>query len=73
MREASIAATDYWFNTLNKAVLRAPRPAANSRSRRISDSSGHAACQNGTEAYVSGSDSELGEMPATRWNARQVS
>ena len=40
MREASIAATDYWFNTLNKPVLRAPKAAANSRSRRISDSSG---------------------------------
>ena len=38
MREASIAATDYWFNTLNKPVLRAPKAAANSRSRRISDS-----------------------------------
>lgn len=32
MREASIAATDYWFNTLNKSVLRAPKAAANSRS-----------------------------------------
>lgn len=40
MREASIAATDYWFNTLNKPVLRAPKAATNSRSRRISDSSG---------------------------------
>lgn len=40
MREASIAATDYWFNTLNKPVLRAPKAAANSRSRCISDSSG---------------------------------
>lgn len=31
MREASIAATDYWFNSLNKAVLRAPKAALNSR------------------------------------------
>ncbi|CNJ01869.1 Uncharacterised protein [Yersinia bercovieri] len=30
MREASIAATDYWFNTLNKPVLRAPKAAVNS-------------------------------------------
>ena len=40
MREASIAATDYWFNTLNKPVLRAPKAVANSRSQRISASSG---------------------------------
>lgn len=46
MREASIAATDYWFNTLNKPVLRAPKAAANSRSRRISD----AVNQNGKES-----------------------
>ncbi len=27
MREASIAATDYWFNTLNRPLLRAPKAA----------------------------------------------
>ena len=29
MREASIAATDYWFNTLNRPLLRAPKAAIN--------------------------------------------
>ena len=38
MREASNVATDYWFNTLNKTVLRAPKASLNIRSRRISDS-----------------------------------
>ena len=54
MREASIAATDYWFNTLNKPVLRAPKAAANSRSRRISDSSGMRLIRTEKKAYVSG-------------------
>ncbi|EDW8633057.1 GNAT family N-acetyltransferase, partial [Salmonella enterica subsp. enterica] len=40
MREASIAATDYWFNTLNKTVLRAPKAAGNIRSKSISIGSG---------------------------------
>lgn len=40
MREASNAAMDYWFNSLNKSMLRAPKAAINSRSRRLSDSSG---------------------------------
>ncbi|MCU6164795.1 GNAT family N-acetyltransferase [Enterobacter roggenkampii] len=74
MREASIAATDYWFNTLNKSVLRAPKAAANSRSRRISDSSGMRLIRTEKKAYVSGMlDSELWEITRDEWNARQVS
>jgi len=74
MREASIAATDYWFNTLNKPVLRAPKAAANSRSRRISDSSGMRLIRTEKKAYVSGMlDSELWEITRDEWNARQVS
>ena len=74
MREASIATTDYWFNTLNKSVLRAPKAAANSRSRRISDSSGMRLIRTEKKAYVSGMlDSELWEITRDEWNARQVS
>lgn len=40
MREACNAATDYWFNSLNKTILRAPKAALNNRSKRISQSSG---------------------------------
>lgn len=73
MREASIAATDYWFNTLNKPVLRAPKATANSRSRRISDSSGMRLIKTEQKAYVSGVlDSELWEITRDEWNARQV-
>jgi RimJ/RimL family protein N-acetyltransferase len=74
MREASIAATDYWFNTLNKPVLRAPKAVANSRSQRISASSGMHALIRTEKAYVSGLlDSGLWEITREEWNARYVS
>ncbi len=73
MREASNVATDYWFNTLNKTVLRAPKAALNSRSRRISDSSGMRLIRTEKKEYVSGLlDSELWEITRDEWNARQV-
>lgn len=70
MREASIAATDYWFNTLNKPVLRAPKAALNQRSQRISASSGMRLIRTEKKAYVSGElDSELWEITREEWNA----
>lgn len=73
MREASIAATDYWFNILNKQVLRAPKAAVNSRSQRISVSSGMRLIKTVKQEYVSGLlDSELWEITRDEWNARQV-
>jgi len=74
MREASIAATDFWFNTLNKPVLRAPKAAANARSQRISASSGMRLVRTEKKPYVSGLlDSELWEITRDEWNARYVS
>lgn len=74
MREASIAATDYWFNTLNQPVLRAPKAAVNSRSQRISASSGMRLIRTEKKEYVSGLlDSELWEITRDEWNARQTS
>ncbi|EEQ06290.1 GNAT family N-acetyltransferase [Yersinia bercovieri] len=74
MREASIAATDYWFNTLNKPVLRAPKAAVNSRSQRISASSGMRLIRTDKKEYVSGQlDSDLWEITRDEWNARQIS
>ncbi|MGG5837144.1 MULTISPECIES: GNAT family N-acetyltransferase [Enterobacteriaceae] len=74
MREASIAATDYWFNTLNKPVLRAPKAALNQRSQRISASSGMRLIKTEKKAYVSGElDSELWEITREEWNALQRS
>ena len=54
MREASIAATDYWFNVLNKPVLRAFKAAVNSRSQRISINSGMRLVKTVKKEYVSG-------------------
>lgn len=73
MREASIAATDYWFNVLNKPVLRAPKAAVNSRSQRISVSSGMRLIKTVEKEYVSGLlDSELWEITHDEWNAPRV-
>lgn len=70
MREASIAATDFWFNTLNKPLLRAPKAAVNERSQRISSSSGMRLVRTEKKAYVSGElDSELWEITREEWNA----
>ena len=70
MREASIAATDYWFNVLNKPVLRAPKAALNTRSQRISTSSGMRLIRTEKKEYVCGVlDSELWEITQEEWNA----
>jgi RimJ/RimL family protein N-acetyltransferase len=72
MREASIVATDYWFNTLNKPILRAPKAALNNRSRCISVSSGMRLIRTEKKEYVSGVlDSELWEITREEWNARR--
>lgn len=74
MREASIAATDYWFNTLNKPVLRAPKAADNIRSQRISTSSGMRLIRTEKKQYVSGLiNSELWEITREEWNAHHLS
>jgi RimJ/RimL family protein N-acetyltransferase len=70
MREACDAVTDYWFNTLNKPVLRAPKAVDNTRSKRISESSGMRLIGTGKKQYVSGLlDSELWEITREEWNA----
>lgn len=70
MREACNVVTDYWFNTLNKPVLRAPKAAMNARSRQISRSSGMRLVRTEKKAYVSGIlDSELWEITREEWNA----
>ena len=74
MREASIAATDYWFNVLKKPLLRAPKASVNARSQRISQSSGMRLVRTEKKAYVSGMlDSELWEITCDEWNALQRS
>ena len=73
MNEACNVVTDYWFNTLNKAVLRAPKAAFNSRSKRISESSGMRLIRTEKKEYVSGLlESELWEITREEWNARKI-
>lgn len=73
MREASIAATHYWFNTLNKPVLRAPKAAENSRSKQISVSSGMRLIKTEKTQFVCGFlDAELWEITREEWNARHL-
>lgn len=72
MREACEAATDYWFNTLNKPLLRAPKAAGNLRSKHISAASGMRLIRTEKKAYVSGIlDSELWEITREEWNAQR--
>ncbi len=71
MHEASIAVTDYWFNTLKRDILRAPKAADNHRSRAISESSGMRLIRTEKKQYVSGwLMSELWEITRDEWNAR---
>lgn len=54
-------------------MLRAPKATFNSRSKRISDSSGMRLIRTEEKEYVSGLlDSELWEITRDEWNARQV-
>jgi len=74
MREASVAATDFWFNTLKKPVLRAPKAAVNLRSQTISTSSGMRLIKTEKVQFVCGLlDSELWEITRDEWNARHSS
>ncbi|EPY4500506.1 GNAT family N-acetyltransferase [Salmonella enterica subsp. enterica serovar Rubislaw] len=74
MREASIAATNFWFNTLKKPVLRAPKAALNAPSQKISASSGMRLIKTEKVQFVCGIlDSELWEITRDEWNARHSS
>ncbi len=71
MAEASDAVTDYWFETLDRPVLRAPKAAANVRSRRISERSGMRLIETDERDYVSGRlTSEVWEITRDEWRAR---
>jgi len=61
MSEACHAATDFWFNTLQQPLLRAPKAKANRASQRISEKSGMRIIQEGIGEYHSG------DIPTTLW------
>jgi len=70
--EASLAVTDYWFEVLQKPVLRAPKASANQASRRISIKQGMRIVSRGKRDYVSGRwPSETWEITAEEWQRRK--
>jgi RimJ/RimL family protein N-acetyltransferase len=71
MTEACSAVTDYWFETLERPVLRAPKAAANLPSRRISERSGMRLIRTKDLDYVSGRlPSEIWEITREEWRGR---
>jgi len=72
MTEASVAVTDYWFETLGRPVLRAPKAIVNEPSRRISESSGMRVIKTEERDYVSGRLlAETWEIAREEWRRRR--
>ena len=72
MTEACEAVTDFWFNTLNFPVLRAPKAIANVASRRISEKQGMRLVATEDRDYVSGRfPSEIWEITAQGWRGKR--
>lgn len=69
MTEACHAVNDYWFNGLERDVLRAPKAVANVRSKKISERCGMRLVRRQKGQYVSGElDTELWEITRDEWN-----
>ena len=69
--EAANAVTDYWFNTLDRPLLRIPKAAENIASRRISESSGMRLIGTEQQDYVSGTHlTEIWEITKQEWRDR---
>jgi ribosomal-protein-alanine N-acetyltransferase len=69
MTEAAEAVTDYWFNTLKFPVLRVPKAAANTASRRVSEKQGMRVVATEERDYVAGRMlAEIWELTADEWN-----
>lgn len=72
MTEASDAVTDFWFDALQRPVLRVAKAVANTASRRISQSSGMRVIAMEDRDYVSGRwPSEIWEITAEEWHSRR--
>ncbi|NHB61129.1 GNAT family N-acetyltransferase [Photorhabdus sp. RW14-46] len=69
MTEASQVVTDFWFNTLNRNVLRTPKSSNNIASRKISIKSGMRLIKLGNKDLISGKmPSEIWEITRDEWN-----
>ncbi|RAX03099.1 MULTISPECIES: GNAT family N-acetyltransferase [unclassified Photorhabdus] len=69
MTEAVQIVTDFWFNTLNRNLLRAPKSSNNIASRKISIKSGMRLIRLESKDFVSGRmPSEIWEITRDEWN-----
>ncbi|KFK97669.1 MULTISPECIES: GNAT family N-acetyltransferase [unclassified Serratia (in: enterobacteria)] len=72
MSEASEAVTDFWFNQLDKPVLRVPKAKANLASRRISERNGMRVVATQWADFVGGRmETEIWEITKDEWNHRR--
>lgn len=71
MSEACRAVNDFWFNVLDRDVLRVAKARANTASRRLSEKSGMRLINVQKKQYVCGElDSEVWEMTRDEWRMR---
>jgi len=71
MSEACNAVNDFWFNVLGREVLRAPKAAINTRSKKLSERSGMRLVGRQKGQYVAGElDTELWEITREEWTRR---
>lgn len=72
MSEAADAVTDYWFDVLDRPLLRVPKAIANTASRRISERSGMRVIATGDHDFVTGRfPQEIWEITRDEWHARK--
>jgi [ribosomal protein S5]-alanine N-acetyltransferase len=73
MTEAADAVTDYWFDVLKQPVLRVPKAASNTTSRRVSEKQGMRVVAVDERDYVSGRlQAEIWEITAEEWRVRRA-
>ena len=72
MQEACTAVTDYWFETLQKPLLQAPKAVANAASQRLSERSGMRLVATGESDYVCGRlPSQVWEISREEWQRQR--
>lgn len=68
--EATIAVTDYWFDTLHRPLLRVGKAAGNQSSRRLSERQGMRIIATSERDYIGGRlPAELWEITRDEWHA----
>lgn len=72
MTEACLAVTDYWFEVLDRPVLRAPRAVENAASRKIAEKTGMRLVRTEMKTFVCGPMlSEIWEITKEEWRSRR--